>query len=46
MRLRSNKGYIRGEIILVDRHDQFDISDRTDYIDTQISSDGNFSDKQ
>jgi len=35
MRLRSNKGYIQGELNLVDKHD---------YFDTQIGSDGNFSD--
>ena len=32
MRLSSNKGYIQGELNLVDIHDQFD---------TLISSDGN-----
>ena len=32
MRLSSNKGYIQGEINLVDTHD---------YFDTVISSDGN-----
>lgn len=35
MRLRGNKGYIQGQLNLVDIHD---------YFDTQISSDGNFSD--
>ncbi len=44
MRLRSNKGYIQGEINLVDIHDYFDTQIGSDYFDTKISSDGNFSD--
>lgn len=52
MRHRSYKGYIRGELNLVDsvievsaRYEETILVDTHDCFDTQISSDGNFSDK-
>ncbi len=39
MRLRSNKGYIRGELNLVDMHDQLDIKIGCD-VNTWMCCDG------